>query len=302
MREEEFLTRGVCGGTLQRTLQMTRWSASARRTVALLGGIAGGGTAFVGWGAAQVLIPGLVSPAVGATALNAAALNLCALSAITAVSAVVFEKGAGAVDPWTALSIGAPAMACAPLGAIAARRVAGRTLQIAFHGITVVCMPLQGLSFASRWRRAERSSGPARGMAQLWHLDAAPSLRSPETMRHAGFGTVCGFLSGFLGVAGLPYVVSYLTYATTLEHNAVVGTTMAAVAPSVVVGALAHCSSGSAPIALAAPLMVAAGAGCVVGGSAALRVPEAALQALFVATLALASVRSGRTLFVLLRP
>ena len=177
------------------------WSASARRTTALLGGVAGAGTAFFGWGAAQVLIPGLASTAVGATALNAAALNLCALSAITAVSAVVFQKGAGAVDPWTALTIGAPAMVCAPLGAVAARRVAGRTLQIAFHATTVVCMPLQALSFVSRWRSSTvPSSGTPRGTAHLWRLDAAPLWRSPQTLQHAAFGIGCGFLSGCLGV------------------------------------------------------------------------------------------------------
>ena len=90
---------------------------SPPRATVVLGAIAGTGTSFVGWGAAQVLIPGLAGATIGATPLQAAALNLCALSAITATSAAVLQKGASAVDPWTALSIGVPAALCAPLGA-----------------------------------------------------------------------------------------------------------------------------------------------------------------------------------------
>ena len=296
---------------------------SPPRATLVLGAIAGTGTSFVGWGAAQVLIPGLAGATIGATPLQAAALNLCALAAITATSAAVLQKGASAVDPWTALSIGVPAAVCAPLGALAARRVAGRSLQLAFHSVTVVVLPLQGLAFVRRWRgdqqeqqqQQQQQSGDdgaaaaaapirgakPRGVEHLWSFSAAPDWTSPAFLRHEAFGVACGFFSGFLGVAGLPYVVSYLTYSTAMEHATVVGTTMAAVTPAVFVGAATHAIAGSVPFTLAVPLMVASAAGCVVGGNIALQTPETALQIIFVATLALAGLRSARTLTLLLR-
>ena len=76
---------------------------------------------------------------------------------------------------------------------------------------------------------------------------------------------------------------------------------MAAVTPAVFVGAATHAIAGSVPFTLAVPLMVASAAGCVVGGNIALQTPETALQIVFVATLALAGLRSARTLTLLLR-
>ena len=175
----------------------------AKRPQALaLGAAAGGMTGWLGWGAAQVLIPGL--PGIGVSPLQAGALSLCTLAGITLSSSLKFNAE-GCSDWRRALALGVPAVCCAPLGAIAAGRVAGWALQVCFNTLTVVVMPAQAVYFAWKLQQPPATPDPADANLPLGPLPPPPSTL--EATRHAVFGAICGFGSGFLGVAGLPFVV-----------------------------------------------------------------------------------------------
>jgi hypothetical protein len=93
-----------------------------------------------------------------------------------------------------------------------AGRVAGRTLQIAFNSLTVVVMPAQAVFFA--WKLSQpAAAAPGDTTATVALAPLPPPPSALEATQHAIFGAMCGFGSGFLGVAGLPFVVrSLLTY------------------------------------------------------------------------------------------
>ena len=265
-----------------------------------LGAAAGGMTGWIGWGAAQVLVPGL--PSVGVSPLQAGALSLCTLAGITLSSSAKF-LAEDCADMRRALALGVPAVLCAPLGAIAAGRVAGRTLQIAFHAVTVVMMPAAAGHFA--WKLQQ--SGPAQSSeqqrdAELLHV-AAPLPPAPsalESAQHAAFGGVCGFASAFLGVAGLPWVVTWFSVMSELTHQQCVGTTFLAVAPAVLAGTAAHFFKGNVPLVVFAPLALGATIGTYLGAAAHLATPTAILQGVLGLSFAVAGCRSALTLRALL--
>ena len=120
------------------------FSRKSQTDAAALGVAAGLCTGWVGWGAAQILIPGL--PRIGATPLQAGALSICTLLPITLSSFTKFWSS-GAADVERSAAIGIPAVLCAPIGAILAGKVSGRTLQVAFNSSTSVMMPVMACYF-----------------------------------------------------------------------------------------------------------------------------------------------------------
>ena len=204
---------------------------------AALGLFAGGCTGWLGWGVAQILIPGL--PSMGCTPLQAGALSLCTLAGITSGSSLKFFEN-GQADIARALALGVPAVVCAPIGAVAAGRVAGRTLQLVFNTLTVIVMPAQALYFARKIQQqnaaaaaagGEGGDTPNGGGASSTQAGLAPLPPPPsalESTKHAVFGGVLGFGSGFLGVAGLPFVVTWFAATSALSHQQCVGTTFLA--------------------------------------------------------------------------
>ena len=267
-----------------------------------LGAAAGGMTGWIGWGAAQILVPGL--PSVGVSPLQAGALSLCTLAGITLSSSAKF-LGEGCADMHRALALGVPAVLCAPLGAIAAGRVAGRTLQIAFHAVTVVMMPAAAGHFAWKLQQsgATQSSEQQRD-AELLLVHAAASLpprpSALEAAQHAAFGGLCGFGSAFLGVAGLPWVVTWFSVMSELTHQQCVGTTFLAVAPAVLAGTAAHFYRGNVPLVVFVPLAFGATTGTYLGAAAHLATPTAILQGVLGLSFAVAGCRSALTLRSLL--
>jgi uncharacterized membrane protein YfcA len=259
-------------------------------------------TGWLGWGAAQVLVPGL--PSVGVSSLQAGALSLCTLAGITLSSSFKFF-GDGCADFHRALVLGVPALCCAPIGAIAAGRVPGRTLQVAFHTVTVCVMPAQAVYFAWKLQQPkpeqqqqeqhEQEEGDASAAAAaLAPLPPPPSVL--EATQHAAFGGLCGFMSGFLGVAGLPFVVTWFTAMSDLTHQQCVGTTFMAVTPAVLTGSAAHFIKGNVPLAVFGPLALGAMSGTYLGAAAHLATPTAVLQGALGVSFALAGWRSTMTL------
>ena len=262
-----------------------------------LGAAAGGMTGWLGWGAAQVLVPGL--PGVGVSPLQAGALSLCTLAGITLSSSVKF-LGEGCADMQRAVTLGLPAVCCAPIGAIAAGRVPGRTLQIAFHVVTIFMMPAAAGHFAWKLQhsRSTQSGQQPAGASDLAPLPPHPTAM--ESTQHAAFGGVCGFLSAFLGVAGLPWVVTWYSVMSDLTHQQCVGTTFMAVTPAVLAGTAAHFFRGNVPIAVFVPLAFGAATGTYLGAAAHLSTPTEILQGVLGLSFVVAGCRSGFTLRTLL--
>ena len=268
---------------------------------AALGLFAGGCTGWLGWGVAQILIPGL--PSMGCTPLQAGALSLCTLAGITSGSSLKFFES-GQADIARALALGVPAVVCAPIGAVAAGRVAGRTLQIVFNTLTVIVMPAQALYFARKIQQQNAAAAaggegvdtpsrlpPPSSLAGLAPLPPPPSAL--ESTKHAVFGGVLGFGSGFLGVAGLPFVVTWFAATSALSHQQCVGTTFLACTPAVVVGSAAHMWSGNVPMAVLGPLTLGSLSGCYLGAAAHLATPVSVLQGALAASFVLAGGRGA---------
>jgi len=264
--------------------------AEAAPRAAALGGVAGFGTGLLGWGAAQLVVPGLASASIGGSALAAAGGSSVALCGIATVSAVKLGSD-GAVDLALAAAVGVPAMLMAPLGARAAARVASSTLTTGFNALTLVLVPLQAHVMLARIRGHDTAPGADEGAKQ----------RSGGPAQHSGFGTVLGFGCGVLGVGGLPFIITYLTAATDASHATIIGTTFAAAAPTVAASALSHIAAGHVPRALLLPLVGSAAAGACAGSSLALHVPDHVLQTMFVASLGAAGVRAGLALRLAVR-
>jgi uncharacterized membrane protein YfcA len=258
-------------------------------------------TGWLGWGAAQVLIPGL--PGLGATPLQAGALSLCTLAGITLASSYKFFEEESADLP-RAVALGVPALLFAPLGAVAAGRVAGHTLQMTFNALCVVVMPAQSAYFS--WKlfqpaAAVASTSPSTSTStssstnsQLAALPSPPGTL--ESTYHALFGTLIGFSSGFLGVAGLPFVVTWYSTMSDLTHQQCVGTTFMACTPAVLAGATAHIVRGNVPFVILAPLAVGATVGTYIGAIGHLNTPTPILQGAIALSLAVAGGRAGFSL------
>eukprot|EP01048_Picozoa_sp_COSAG05_P011225 COSAG05_NODE_1044_length_6057_cov_9.395267_4_plen_321_part_00 len=263
-----------------------QFEAKSRATAGGLGLAGGLCTGWVGWGAAQILTPFL--PVAGATPLQSSALSLCTLFGITVSSGVKFLSD-GAADYKRAAALGIPALLCAPIGAALASRVLGRTLQVSFAYSTVVMMPLMGLFFF--WKSQKNGAPTAANKTA-----AVPPPAVAEQTMHAAFGGGLGLFCGFLGVAGLPFVVAWLSMSTELSHQQCVGTTFLAMVPAVGAATFYHIFRGNVPLALLGPLALGATVGTFVGAQAHLATPTSVLQIAFGTTLFMAAARAGMTL------
>jgi uncharacterized membrane protein YfcA len=271
----------------------TNKCAVRRVRAGLIGLSAGGCTGFLGWGAAQVIIPG--GAWMGCTPLQASAASLSTLAVITLGSGFRFWQ-ADQADLVIAVSMGLPALICAPLGVYCARSVSARALQIGFNTMTTVLVPIQILAVARKMKLGSSDHADSApllaGEATSWQADHPWSLLALTST----FGAALGWTCGFMGVAGLPFVVTYLTVATELPHHVIIGTTFASVTPTVLAAVASHLHAKTAPVALLPPLLGSAGVGCLAGATLGLYTPPEILQLLFILTLVAAGTRSGLTL------
>eukprot|EP00947_MAST-08B_sp_MAST-8B-sp1_P004018 g4018.t1 len=231
--------------------RLTTFTSKSKRRTAVVGGLAGSVTGLLGWGSAQVVTPGLTQW-VGVTPLQAGGASLMTLAGITTFGAARFSMD-GAADWSVAAALGLPALAASPLGVRAARRVAGRTLQLSFNTMTVALTTPQVAIFAHKYfypppKEDERSAATTATDKPVTEKEGGQGKTEPvqaffdsqhyaRLVQHAAFGSVIGFIGGFNGVAGLPWMISYLTLAeTSLPHHTVMGTTFAACTPMVLLG------------------------------------------------------------------
>eukprot|EP00629_Pelagomonadales_sp_RCC1024_P006619 CAMPEP_0119284926 /NCGR_PEP_ID=MMETSP1329-20130426/31262_1 /TAXON_ID=114041 /ORGANISM="Genus nov. species nov., Strain RCC1024" /LENGTH=239 /DNA_ID=CAMNT_0007285627 /DNA_START=114 /DNA_END=830 /DNA_ORIENTATION=+ len=228
---------------------------------------AGGGACIglVGWGGAQVLIPGLTRFA-GFSSQKAAATSLCSLSFSAVIGAASFYRE-GHCDVKTAAAISLPSIAGARGGLLASRRMTSDQHRLFFDSASTVLLPTH-LFIQNRASTAERP-------------------KESSLAGHAAFGVFCGALSALMGVGGLPLTMSYLTLATDTPHHLVQGTAMTAVAPAVCYSAAGRFLAGEVGIRTIALAAAGSATGTAIGSQVALALSEDELRGCFMGSLVL---------------
>lgn len=94
-------------------------------------------------------------------------------------------------------------------------------------------------------------------------------------------GLAAGALSGLLGVGGGIIIVPVLNQVFKVPMNVAVGTSLAIIIPTAVVGSLTHYAKGNLQLSLALPVMLGTMAGGFVGARLVGLVPELALKRAF---------------------
>jgi uncharacterized membrane protein YfcA len=153
--------------------------------------------------------------------------------------------------------------------------VAGTALGDAVGGGTLIAAfaVVMLAAAAATWRRA---GAPGDGGAPR---AICPPLR---LARDIGAGTLVGLLTGFFGVGGGFLIVPTLAVVLALSMRLAVGTSLAIVAATSVMGVAAHLLAGRAPDpGVTAAMTAACVAGAVAGSGWAARVPQRTLGRAF---------------------
>lgn len=244
----------------------------AAAPVFLCGAGGGASVGLVGWGGAQVLIPGLTRFA-GFTSQKAAATSLCSLSFSAVIGAASFAAE-GHVDATTALAIAVPALGGARLGLVASRKLTSEQHRLFFDVASTIMLPTH-LYVQHRAANAPESR-----------------VEAPLVV-HAAFGVFCGALSALMGVGGLPLTMSYLTLATETPHHLVQGTAMMSVSPAIVASAGGRFLAGEVAAKTVATAAAGSITGTAIGSQVALALSEEQLRQCFMGSLVLLGGRSA---------
>jgi uncharacterized membrane protein YfcA len=128
---------------------------------------------------------------------------------------------------------------------------------------------------AATWRKAgARGAGDAGAPRAI-----CPPLR---LARDVGAGLLVGLLTGFFGVGGGFLIVPTLAVVLALSMRLAVGTSLAIIAATSVIGVTAHLVAGRAPdLGVTVAMTAACVAGALAGGGLAARVPQRVLGRAF---------------------
>eukprot|EP00741_Cyanophora_paradoxa_P021190 tig00000237_g20451.t2 len=248
--------------------------------IGLLGSAAG---ALIGLGGAFVIVP-LMTQWGGLRQHEANATSLLAVAFTGIVGA--YNYSVRNVCPAYAAVLAASAMVTARLGAGLTERVAPARLRKYFGWFLIwaaFMIPVKAW-LVSR-AGAAGAAGAALAGAPLAeaarHLLAQPRLAASLLLA----GAAAGFSSGFLGVGGGTVMVPALVVAAGLPQQLAQGTSLLAMVPPAVVGAITHGALGHLRLDLAPGLVAGACAGATLGSRLAVWLPEKSLKAVFAAML-----------------
>jgi len=241
----------------------------ARATLLRAGGLAGLLSGLVGVGGGVVMVPALVSRRVGLSQRCATGTSLLAILPIAAVGAVTYVlAGDRAVDGVAVVLVVPGSILGAVAGARLTTVLAERFLALAFSALT--------LAAAVRLLIPAGLGGSGAGLG--WSAAHVAAL--------LGIGVVTGMASGLLGIGGGVVMVPALVLGLGLSQQLAQGTSLAAIVPTGLTGAITHARLGQVEVLaarwLAGPGAVAAVAGAILAN----HLPQAPLRVLFAAYIA----------------
>jgi uncharacterized membrane protein YfcA len=266
-----------------------------------VGAAAGGTIGTVGWGGAQILIPGMTwnSPLAGYSQLSATGVSLTSLSTSTLTSGYKFFHE-GQVNVPIALMVGIPSVLSARSGTMWAKKLSGDALALIFNAWSIVLIPTHfWIQDRAKRRREQRAStAPVETTAAIAETgtDNEPVVsynireNPQELLQFAVFGLCQGVVSSLMGVGGLPLSMSFLTEMTNLDHHHVQGTAVCAVIPSILTSAVSRIHA--IPLATAGVVCFGAVVGGYGGAQFALALDDEQLRNLYMASLVLFGGRS----------
>lgn len=127
-------------------------------------------------------------------------------------------------------------------------------------------------------------------MAQHPEYEAAGANLKPNTMALLGIGLAGGILSGLFGIGGGTIIVPALALWLSMPQKLAVGTSVAAIFPTALVGAISYAWQGNIDYVAALCLIVGVIAGAQIGTYLLDRLPVAAIRWGFMAFLLLVIV------------
>jgi uncharacterized membrane protein YfcA len=244
------------------------WRPPLARAGVLAGLMAG----LIGVGGGIIMVPAMVSARVGLSQRVAAGTSLAAIVPIAVVGALTYG-GARQVDGFAAVCVIPGSVVGAIVGARLTRHIPNRTLAIVFALVSL------GV--------AVRLVIPA-GLAEGGQPVSATALHGVEL---TGAGVVAGVASGLLGIGGGVLIVPILTLGFGISQQLAQGTSLAAIVPTGLSGAVTHQRMGHLHRGAAAILGVFGVAGAFAGALLATHLPETPLRVAFALYLATVGVR-----------
>lgn len=217
-----------------------------------------GGMAGIGGGV--VMIP-MMTGFVGLTQVEAHGTSLVAVVFTGAVGALTYFFH-GTVDWKAALILAASAMFFARMGAVYAHSLQEGRLKRGF-GVFLIAVSL--LMVGRTWL-----SGGTGGLA-FW----------PQVVVLLFTGTATGFISGMMGVGGGSIMIPAMVILAGMPQHLVQGTSLLAMVPVGIAGALTHHRLGNIHSHLAGGLAAGAIAGGFLGGTVAHLLPDFSLKLIF---------------------
>lgn len=241
-----------------------------RLTVAGIGLAAGLLAGLFGVGGGVVLVPGMVL-LLGVGQHRAHATSLAAILLTAPAAAVGFALG-GEIDVAAAVGLAAGALPGAVGGAAIMRRVSEARLR---QGFAVLLLLV-----------AVRLALPGGAISAVAELDGAPAAAMLVAV-----GVAVGALSAVMGVGGGLLLVPALVLLLGFTQHAAEGTSLLVIVPTALMGAWRHSRHGYTDWRVGLALGAAGVVSGLVGAQLALALPEAVLQRLFAAFVAVMALR-----------
>jgi uncharacterized membrane protein YfcA len=228
---------------------------------------------LVGVGGGVVMIPLMVA-VLGLGQHRAHGTSLAAL-VFTGLAGAIAYSTRGHVDVAAAAALALPAVATARFGARYAHALPEWQLKRSFGAFLVVIIALLVLK---PWLAG--MSVPAHGVGKVAVLAAA--------------GTLTGFLAGMMGIGGGNVMVPAMVLLAGFPQVLAQGTSLLAMVPAGIAGALEHWRLGNVVRRLLIGLVPGVFAGTFLGSLVAVRLDEATLRGIFVVVAAYSAVRALR--------
>jgi uncharacterized membrane protein YfcA len=236
------------------------------------GALAGIVSGLIGVGGGVVLVPAMVSRRVGLNQREAAGTSLVGILPIALVGAATYA-GHRDIDGLASLCVIPGSVIGAVAGARLSRRISDRSLAIAFATLCLLVALRLAIPVG-----LPSGGGPV-------------SVSATHVIALVATGVGAGLASGLLGIGGGILLVPILVLGFGVSQQLAQGTSLAAIIPTGLSGAVAHWRLRHVNGAVAATMALPGAAGAVVGALLATRLPETPLRLMFAAYLTFTAVR-----------